>query len=218
MNIKAQNLIPNGDFEYFDSCPTTISTPGDSQLENCFGWYSPNFATSDYFNTCATWPVSVPNNAFGNRTPNSGNAYCGILIENCTYPSCNGWWVEYIQTQLSEPLESNKTYVFSCFIALSNKYYQYSFSEFGVNISNTVLNSVNEKPFNVVPTLINPRSNYLNDTINWMEFKSTFVASGGEEYITLGFFIDTTNIDTLFTDSLFDPNNFSSYYFIGLPS
>lgn len=69
------------------------------------------------------------------------------------------------------------------------------------------------KPFNLVPTAINARGNYITDT-TWYEFKSTFIANGGERYITLGFFIDSTNIDTLFSDPFFDPNNYSSYYYI----
>lgn len=212
--VSQENLIVNGDFENFDICPTSISTPGDYQIEHCLGWYSPTYATSDYFNSCASWPVSVPINTFGSISPQNGNGYCGLLIENCTYSSCNGWWVEYIQSKLLQPLEKNMIYEFSCYIALSNKYYQYSFSEFGINLSPSAIAQNDSKPFNLIPSAINDRGNYITDTINWVEYKTSFMASGNEDYITLGFFIDSTNIDTLFTDPLFDPNNFSSYYYI----
>lgn len=212
--IAQQNLVFNGDFEQYSSCPTSISSPGDYQIEHCLGWYSPTFATSDYFNECASWPVSIPNNTFGIINPQSGDAYCGILIENCTNPSCSGWWVEYLQSQLIHPLEANKMYEVSCYVALSNKYYQYSFSEFGVNLSNSAITSGTFKPLELVPTILNEPGNFISDTTNWYEFKSTFIANGGENYVTLGFFIDSTDIDTLFSDPFFDPSNYSSYYYI----
>jgi OmpA-OmpF porin, OOP family len=213
-SFAQENLIYNGDFEEYDTCPTSISTPGDYQIEHCLGWYSPTYATSDYFNACANWPASVPVNITGNRTPFSGSAYCGVYIENCTYPSCPGWFVEYLQSKLKKPLEANKKYEFSCYIALSSIYYQYSFSEFGAHFTSAKLSSNNFKPFEIQPVLKNKIGKTLSDTINWFEFKSDFTAKGGEEYITLGFYIDTLNIDTLITDPFFDPLNFGSYYYI----
>lgn len=215
-NLHAQNLIYNGDFELYDTCPTSVSSPGDYQIEHCIGWSSPTYATSDYFNSCAAWPVSVPNNAMGNRTPFSGNAYCGVLIEYCFNPNgtCTyGWWVEYIQSELTQSLKQGYEYEFSCYISLSNIWYQYAFSEFGVLFTPTAINKTNGKPFEEVPQVLNDSPNFLTDT-NWIQIKQRFIAQGGEKYVTIGFFIDTLAPDTLITDPFFDPNNYGSYYFI----
>ena len=42
-----QNLVPNGDFEYYSNCPTNLS-----QTANCTGWAFFTNGTSDYFNSC----------------------------------------------------------------------------------------------------------------------------------------------------------------------
>ena len=47
------NLVYNGDFEIYDTCPKNISTPGDLQIEHCLAWTAPTkLGTSDYFNVC----------------------------------------------------------------------------------------------------------------------------------------------------------------------
>ena len=43
----AQNMVPNGDFEYYTTCPII-----ESRISNCLGWRSYHQGTSDYFNAC----------------------------------------------------------------------------------------------------------------------------------------------------------------------
>lgn len=215
-SLAQENLIYNGDFELYDTCPTSVSTVGDYQIEHCLGWYSPSIATSDYFNSCANWPVSIPNNINGKRNPFSGNAYCGVLIENCQYPShCVGWWIEYLQSKLKEPLKKGHEYEFVCRVALTNLLNEYAFAKFGAYFSSNPISRLDSKPFQVIPQILNSKNNFISDTTDWTEIKGSFVANGGEEFITLGFFIDTNNLDTLrFTTFEIDSNNYGSYYFI----
>ena len=218
--ISQQNLIFNGDFEIYDTCPTSISTPGDYQIEHCTGWYAPTLATPDYFNACASWPVSVPNNTMGDRTPYSGDGYCGLLIEYCFHPNgtCSyGWWIEYIQSEITSELQPGYEYVFSCQISLTNKLFaQIAYSKFGALFTSYPVSRADGKPFEDNPNLFNGSSNFLIDT-NWVEISGVFIAQGGEKFITLGFFVDTLNPDTLArpenTDEVADWF-YSSYYFI----
>ncbi len=213
------NLIYNGDFELYDTCPVSVSTPSSYQLNTCIGWYSPTYATSDYYNTCAPWPVSVPTNAFGTRSPYSGNAYCGTYNEYCYNPGiCNyGWWIEYVQSALIQPLKADYEYTFTVHVAFTNNLgYQYAYSSFGAHFSENSINRIDAKPFSNLPQVRNNPSNYLTDT-NWVEIKGNFVAQGGEKFVTIGFFVDTTNLDTLLRPENTDPVaywNFGSYYFI----
>jgi hypothetical protein len=168
-----QNLIYNGDFEIYDTCPTSISTPGDFQIEHCTGWYAPTTATPDYFNTCASWPVSVPNNTMGDRTPYSGDGYCGLLIEYCFNPNgiCDyGWWIEYIQSELSNELKSGYEYLFQCHVSLTNKLFaQYAYSKFGASFTASQITRSDAKSFEFIPQIFNGATNHLQDT-NWVEF------------------------------------------------
>jgi gliding motility-associated-like protein len=218
-NLNGQNLIYNGDFEIYDTCPNSLSQTGDYQIEHCLGWYAPTVATSDYFNTCAPWPVSVPNNTMGNISPYSGNAYCGILIEDCKRANlCSaywGIWIEYIQSKLIQKLDTGHEYEFSCRVARTNKNADYAFSEFGALFTSDSLLKNNARPIPYFPQIKNPIGNYLSDT-TWIEFNGKFIANGNEEYITLGFFIDTLNLDTLNVANnwIVDPLHYGTYYFI----
>jgi len=55
--IFSQNIVPNGDFEYFDTCAS-----GSGQIQIAIPWTDPNFSSSDYYNGCnnaATATVTV---------------------------------------------------------------------------------------------------------------------------------------------------------------
>jgi gliding motility-associated-like protein len=210
------NLVYNGDFEIFDTCPTITSYPGNYQIRHCLGWYEPSYATPDYYNTCAPSIVSVPKNNFGFQYPSSGNAYCGILIQFCSQPSCNGWWVEYIQSKLNSPLVSGTNYEFSYKIVGSDLGFDYYFWKLGAFFSQSMIANTTAKPFtNIAPQILNQYNNYIKDTLNWVEIKGSFIAQGGEDYITIGYFPDTLNIDSLRDYNVpNDPTNFGNYYFV----
>jgi len=210
------NLIYNGDFELYDTCPVNVSNPGDYQIETCLGWKSPTYATSDYYNSCASWPVGIPSNIFGLKSPYSGNAYCGILINYVAPPiSSYGYWFEYIQGNLVSSLKPGFEYKFSCHVALSNILYEFGFSNFGAAFSSATIYKNDAKPFETTITqILNSNNNYLIDTLNWVKIEGTFYAKGGEQNITLGFFSDTNNLDTLRNTPIVNLFQFGSYYYI----
>ncbi|MDQ3048331.1 MAG: gliding motility-associated C-terminal domain-containing protein [Bacteroidota bacterium] len=210
------NLIYNGDFELYDTCPVIVSQPGDPQLETCLGWKIPTYATSDYFNTCALSIVGVPSNTFGYQIPYSGNAYCGAFVQRGGPPvSTYGWWVEYIQSKLVSPLKAGFEYEFSVQVVLSD-INEYAYWKFGAYFSQSPISRSDAKPFiGVIPQIMNVQNNFITDTLNWVEIKGKFIAQGNENYVTLGFFTDTLMPDTLrFTSFVVEPNNHVSYYYI----
>ena len=72
--VSGQNVIPNGNFEQYNSCPITVAQL-DTKLT---GWSSIN--SYDYYNACSTGPdVAVPTNNAGYQSAASGNGYVGIL-------------------------------------------------------------------------------------------------------------------------------------------
>lgn len=214
------NLIFNGDFELYDTCPYTTSAPGNYQIEHCLGWKSPSYATSDYFNVCAGVPsgIAPPNTGMGYQFPYSGNAYCGILNEYYiqTPVPYMGFWFEYLQGNLIDALKTGYEYEFSCRIVAGDDLLEYGFWKFGMAFTSDAISRTDPKPFtNILPQVMNEPSNYLIDSINWTEITGKFVAQGGEKFITIGFFSDTMNLDTLrCTDIVVDPTHFGSYYLV----
>jgi gliding motility-associated-like protein len=220
--VAQANLVYNGDFELYDTCPVFPSSPGNYQIETCLGWKAPTYATSDYFNICApvTTSVGVPINGFGYQLPYSGNAYCGGFVQyyaQSPNPVENGWWVEYVQSRLIFPLKAGYEYEFACKIVLSTNDWDYAFWRFGANFSQSPISRSDAKPFTgIIPQVINTLNNFITDTLNWTEIKGKFIAQGGEEYITLGFYVDTLAPDTLklINDFSTDPTNYGAYYYI----
>lgn len=216
--IAQTNLIYNGDFELYDTCPVTISSPSTYQIETCLGWKSPTYATSDYYNSCSTWPVSIPQNTFGYQVPYSGNAYCGILFEYVAPPyGTYGYWFEYIQGNLNSQLKLGYEYEFSCRVVLSDLGWDYALWKFGAVFSPSAISKSDGKPFyGYTPLVINNTNSFITDTINWVEIKGKFISQGNEQFVTLGFFSDTISLDTLrlFNPFAPDPNHFANYYFI----
>ncbi len=205
----AQNLIPNGSFEIYDTCPSTISSFGDYQIEHCTGWHAPTYATSDYFNSCSP-VVGVPNNVLGNQYAFDGEGYAGIaLLLESGEPS----WFEYLRSRLSTPLEANVPYRISFHVNLTD-YSDYGISEIGAWVTENDTNSTMTRPlFFTIPQVYNS-SGPIIDTANWTLIQGEFVANGGEEYVTIGFFTDTTSPDTLRHNSWADPNSIFAYYHV----
>ena len=69
---KAQNLVSNGDFEIYDTCPPPSSS-SINDINRATGWYNPSYGTPDYFNFSI-----VPYNLFGYQVDCcGGSGYTG---------------------------------------------------------------------------------------------------------------------------------------------
>ncbi len=207
------NLVYNGDFEIYDTCPPAQS--GNSTtlnyIKHCLGWDTPTEASSDYFNSCSTNNLSgVPKNYGGFQYPYNGNGYVGLyaLID---YEPCQ--YREYIQTRLITPLITGKKYTIEYFVCMSGP--QAAVNSISALFSVNKINSVTDCFINANPQ-VKYESGYLTDTLNWTKITGDFVADGGEEYLTIGFFEDTLNhqgVLPLMPDSL-TFKSYTIYYFI----
>jgi len=214
--VSAQtNLIYNGDFELYDTCPLAPSSPSNLEIERCIGWTAPTkLGTSDYFNTCnnmISGAAGVPQNWLGYQQPLNGNGYVGIYAwaVSSSFPFLN--YREYIQTKLTKKLESGSSYHFSFYVS----YYgtNYSVEKIGALFSVNDYNSNSFSPIIATPQIIN-LNGYITDSLVWTKIEGNFTANGGEEFLTIGYFEDSlTVMDTLNTYS--EPLVFwESYYFI----
>ncbi|MCW3084545.1 MAG: hypothetical protein JWP12_1911 [Bacteroidetes bacterium] len=202
------NLVYNGDFEIYDTCPIGPSVPWDHQITHCLGWDTPTGATSDYLNVCNTGLVGVPSNGIGYEYARSGNGYCGFLAMDLS----SGIWMEYIQSKLSQPMLSGHTYQVSFYVSLSD-YSQYAVSNIGAYLSNTAISRTDTYPFSYYsPQIKNPAGSFITDTTGWVLISGDFKANGNEQYITIGNYSDSTlENDTLEIQPSSTPN---SYYYV----
>lgn len=180
-----QDLIPNGSFEINTFCP---SNPLQGYL--AIPWISPNPNFSNgYFNSCASTSThaGIPVNCdslLGYQQSHTGDAYSGI---NCYSPMGPGFR-QYLTVALVDTLIANKQYTLTFFVSLLN-YSKYGIDGMGAYFSAQMPNCPTFNcVLNVSPQISNPAGTILLDTVNWMEISGSFVASGGERFLTIGNF------------------------------
>jgi len=205
-NTFSQNLVPNPSFETFIECPDTSFLQFYTMLDST--WI--NFASPDYFNICDTSNYSsVPTNRFGYQYAHSGSAHAGLIA----YYSSN-FSREYIEIELISKLVFEETYYVQFYVNLADTR-EYAIENIGALFTDTLFNPY---PFvgiwqTGVPQVENPSGNMLNDKINWVAINGSFVAQGGEQYMTIGNFKnDAQTVTQYFGGTAI--NTLGAYYYI----
>jgi gliding motility-associated-like protein len=226
----AQNLVPNPDFETYNSCPFSFSSMPYSSSYNNFptvaSWTNPvRFTSPDYLHVCAPAAsgLQLPKSSFGYQAPHSGNAYTGIIAWEGRMSGSTVVldYREYIQNKLSQPMQAGKRYCVSFFVSptvdatfLAN---YVSIDEIGASFSAVrpadSANFTLTLPYHVK----NAAGNFLSDTAGWHKITGTYLASGGEEWLTIGCFNNSGSFPAYIPFSSAPPNpglNHRAYLFI----
>jgi gliding motility-associated-like protein len=183
---KSQNLVPNSKFENYNVCVGFLNYPFSGIYYNgLISWYGPNLGSPDYHNVCNTsynLYFGVPISIEGFQLPKSGNGFCGF----CVYygPSETH---EYISVKLKNQLIAGKNYCAKFYVNLTDSSF-YASSNIGIYFSDTAIHQNNNMEFPFTPQIENPVGNFITDKINWVEINGSFIANGGEQYITIGNF------------------------------
>ena len=183
------NLVKNPSFEQFDTCPDNYS-----QIYHSLFWTNPLFpSTPDYLNACGTPVCSVPGNLFGYEVAHTGVAYAAIITGNQS-PNPAGWnYREYLQTELADSLKGGVNYCIRFYVSACDSAWYVS-NDMGIYFSETEIKdtcSLCSLPY--VAQYENPSSNNLNSRNGWTEISGVYNATGGEKYIIIGNFKDTTS-------------------------
>lgn len=202
LGAKAQNLVPNGNFEYYTTCPS-----GFSMTTSAPPWRSYHSGTSDFFHTCTTsTSVGVPSNIFAYQWPASGNGYGGFYATTPISNPSSGY-VEYLASTMS-PMTIGALYEVSMSVNLAN------------NASfNSANNTLGIWFYDIGPTstittsgtlTVTPQVSYASygaiaDTQNWVRVTAFFTADSAYDNLVIGKFLPSTVIST---------STSSSYYFV----
>jgi len=195
-NLYVQNLVPNPSFENYTSCPMA------NQIFKLSPWCGLG-GGEDAYNVCFNTLVGpgaggfgIPYTFFGFQYPRTGNGIGSIVLKATNRR-------EYLQVQLTQTLTAGKTYCGSMYLNLYNDT-KYATDKIGMYFS-AVPFACNQAlpipqvipPLNLVPQITNPPGNFITDTLNWTEVSGIFVATGGEQYLTIGNFYDDANTNTI---------------------
>jgi hypothetical protein len=188
LTFFAQNLVRNGGFETAETHPITTwlkENPVGTQLVE--GWKTPTLATPDFYNsdqsTCDGFPVAVARTGTGR-----GAIICGMQNQ---LPGVRNY-KEYLQGELTSPLESGKEYRVSFWVTLDCASPQAS-TGIGAYLSEERVTQQSKERLPYKPQVISYEHITYED--GWTLISGTFKAKGGEKYITLGSYSDTAIID-----------------------
>ncbi|MCZ8091637.1 T9SS type A sorting domain-containing protein [Flavobacterium sp.] len=179
--INAQNLVSNPSFEIKSACPVN---PAD--LSSLASWYpmQAHYGTPDYFNSCGSSFVGVPSNTFGNQSAFDGNAYIGISTYSYGYSS----YREYIQNYLTSPMVAGQSYTVSFYVSCADNS-RYSSNNIGAVFTQGFLyGNWNYDSLNITPNI--NYSTPITDTSGWTLISGTYIATGNEQFLTIGNFYD----------------------------
>lgn len=191
---RTQNLVPNGDFEGYSSCPTWTS-----QFDTLLFWFNPTVASPDYYNQCSSSiGVGVPDNWCGYQPALSGFGYSGLHPFVLGNPGAG--WREYLEVLLLAPLSINQCYHFEMYINLANNS-RYTTDDIGVYFSDTLITDYSTTSILQFNSQINNATGNFPDTLNWNLVSGNYTAHGGENYIIIGNFKDSANTDTIMVNS-----------------
>ena len=215
------NLVYNGSFEEYRSCPKRIDAVGVLSIVDC--WYQPTKGSADYYNVCGSKECGIPVNKLGKQHPRDGQGYCGIYCSRNDYR-------EYLQTRLRRKLRAGDSIRLTFYVSLSEESTGAVSTLAGLftneRISDTVrslflykeheqlaegISQTVARPYE--PQIMNPANRHLDNTKEWQCVTGTFVAKGGEQYITLG------NFNTSERSGYTDPDSLTqllpgAYYYI----
>ena len=204
------NLVFNGSFEEYRYCPKRVDAVGI--LVNVEGWYQPTRGSADYFNACGSRECGVPTNKLGEQPPHDGDGYCGIYCSKNDYR-------EYLQTRLRRKLRPGDSIRLTFYVSLSEQSIGAVATIGGLFTQESIYDTVrsillhkeremlSEEIFQEIattysPQVVNPADTPLTDYRGWQRISGTFVAEGGEQFITIGNFFTTEKSGYVEPDSL----------------
>ncbi len=106
---------------------------------------------------------------------------------NPAYTSGMGYPRDYLQTKLEEPLKAGRIYYVEMYVSRADSGMMgYGVSNIGAYFSKTAITKNDSFQFMDNPQV--QSSTIITDKINWTKISGSFMASGGERYVTIGRF------------------------------
>ena len=191
-SVKAtsQNLVLNPSFE------DTITCPIGTWAMQCRYWYSASGGSPDYFSEqpdifCGT--SYVPQSGGGYQYARTGIAYVGLGVYTKHVSPNHINRREYVGGELSDTLKQGHEYCVSFYVSVAEEF-KYVVDGIGLYLSvDSAVDYTINTNLSFMPQISNPAGNIIYDTLNWVQISGTYIANGGEKYLTIGNFKDDAN-------------------------
>ena len=201
------NLVPNSSFEADIHAPVITSFNwhhykdwqkdslsdygGHDETVLTLNWFPPTAGTPDYLNS--------PNSnliGFKTKTARTGEGRMGIVAGFCknglaSWLQYQDTYSEYIECELNQKLDAGKIYCVRYYVALDRKS-NFASNHFGAIVSDYKISNENSRRA-MYPEEANLHINaaedhYVTSNEGWVMICDTFIAKGGEKFLTIGSF------------------------------
>ncbi|MEO6832698.1 MAG: hypothetical protein ABI169_10855, partial [Chitinophagaceae bacterium] len=188
------NLVLNPSFEDYYLCPTGLGQIKQAKFWTGFDTTGASDCWPTYCNSCSSSNAcSVPRSWYYFQNPHGGNAMIlSQLYVDSSLP--NIALLGYLKGKLTKPLIKNVNYCVSFFVNLA-EFAKYAIKNIGAYLDDGSIDTVKGCVLpggKFIPQIQNT-SGFLTDTANWVKIEASFVAKGGERYITIGNFLDVAH-------------------------
>lgn len=183
---QSENLIQNGSFESLNGKARKLGS-----IEVATGWVSPTGVRADLFTPVAkVEDINTPENIYGVEEPKDGQNYAGIVA----YSYNDKMPRTYLMTKLDAPMKKGMTYCVTFNVALA-ELSKYAVSEIGANVSKKPFGTDEKSSIIDKTHIMHPRQKVFNGMYGWDLICGSYVAEGGEKYITIGNFTNNKDIE-----------------------
>jgi len=173
------NLVQNGSFE---SVSKKIKEAGG--ITYAYPWTSATDNKADLFSTRSKgedW--GTPKNKYGDADPKDGSSYAGVVI----YSYKDAEPRTYLQTKLTETLEEEKVYCVKMGVMLG-MLSKYASNNIGIYVSDKPVDAEALEANAITPQIMHSQNKVFDEQFEWTDICQTYIAKGGEKYITIGNF------------------------------
>lgn len=182
LQVVAQvNLVPNGSFEEYESCPDANTCHGGIELAT--GWFEPIDCTTDLIHSCA-----CPSGTC--CPPNGVEPFGEGMIHMGLYGGGGFDTREYAAVRLIQPLMADSIYHFSVRLHLQHNQIG-RVGSFGAFFSTDSVTDYSnfQSVMNLTPQLQRNPNDLMSDFSVWYLWEDTLIAGGEEEFMILGNFL-----------------------------
>lgn len=180
----SQNLIINPSME--DTSLNVLPTnswnntyvPGTRLAPN---WVTPTSASADYYNSHRSTLGGLPL-----VKAHHGEGRIG-LIAGCANVATRVGYKEYAMGRLSSPMERDKYYKITFYVALDPTC-KYAMDSLGMYITSRRIATTDMRTLPFKPQIIQDNNKVITANDGWVKISGLYLAGGGEQYVILGTF------------------------------
>lgn len=196
-SFSQTNLVPNPSFEIQDTCPNSVSYPGNQQILHAIPWFTPTVASPDLFDSCASLAsfVNVPYTEMGFSYTHTGHGMAGIiLMDGDGFAASSTIYREYIMVRLQSPLLNGQKYYLTYYVKLADSS-TFASNKIGVLFCDTIYKN-SDDTINRIPQICT--QSFITNKTNWTKLNGSYIANGTEKFMCIGNFKHPFTNDTLF--------------------